>query len=392
MLERLKHSWRLTVLGDSLNVIHVDVKDNGDKTVREFVFDVKNADVRLVEGAVDQEGLPVALLITGSGVITKTLPRNKGTEDQDIVAQLDEYRGSDLAHASNLEENRIHLSMLRRSVLDEIISEYVPKTAKVIHTQLGIPVLLEALEFFGDESSFLTGDYEIVVDSGGIASQSRAEQLAGNYRTADGELLSGEALLPFCTVVSCVKQWLIGLKDNSESASDHYYEKASKILCIGGLAAAFVILLVNALLFMHYQGVRDDLKGSLTEHQAKLKHFNALQTDIEYREGLLQLSGGEMDGRFAYLIDQVGRTVPEKVQLTGLGVHPIIPRKRESDPIRVSNNSVSISGTCRESGDLDDWISTLSELDMVADIAIHSFEKVDGKSINRFKLNIELQG
>lgn len=387
MLTKFRNKWKLWVWGNHVHVVRLHILENGSIDRTDAFFSIKNSDLKPVEGLADQSGLPVIVVFTGKGIISKTIARNKGSESVDIQNALEGYQSTELLYTDTLEENRIHLDIIRNDQAKELISHSELETSKIVHVSIGYHSVWEIKPFFGSAEKLNVGNAELSFDANGITGISKSDIFPPIY-DFDGDHIEGSQLVHLASAMSFLKSVFSG--SEKETGLEEFYGRAIKKMGLVGLAAAFAVLLVNALVFMNLQSKHDRLSTELQGHLAKVSQLERLERDVQIRTELLARSGGDLHGKYASLIDRIGTTVPTSINLNSLEIHPLKERRFDSDPIEIEAKSVLVKGQSASSTDLDSWISELQSVRGIERVEIEGFTQEDPGKENTFSLNLIL--
>ena len=157
------------------------------------------------------------------------------------------------------------------------------------------------------------------------------------------------------------------------------------------VASLFVVLMINAGLFMHFHDRQMVLESSMLEYQDKLTELESLKAELARKQEMAVMSGTSTNGRFAFYADQIAGSVASRVRLTRLTLNPIVKRKNVTDRLEVNPNVIEVEGVCNESEDMNDWVSSLRKLTMVEGLQITGFGKDEGSGQNRFSLELKMR-
>ncbi len=403
MLEALKDIWTRLVWGEKFTSIHVHLLDNEEAQFSAITIERKADDLSIldqlstlssIDGLKDfaDDMIPLAIVITGKGVISKRLPRNVGGEEAQIREYLREYGNTEVTHTVTLNENWLYINIMRSDLVNTWLTKFQKAGVHPVRIELGPSTGWEILQFL-DGREVETGQYKFEFDGHGLGIIEESGSEPGSY-LLDGDSLSGQLLLPYAGVVSLLRNLDSGSDDGllNQKFQTSYYERATKKAGLVSVAVLFVVLLINAGLFMHYHEKQSTLEGQLLEYQGKLSEVELLQTELEQKRLMARASGNNTHGRFAYYADQVAAVLNGNIRLTRLTVNPIQPKEARSNKITVRSNVLEVEGLCKESSELDDWITKLNGLEDVSSVRILDFGKKRDSDENAFSIEITMKG
>lgn len=405
MWERLKDIWTQLVWGDRFMAVHVHISDAGAYTITALTVTRKKEEIEItaqigpdpslhVLKDVSAMDIPTTVILTGKGIISKRIPRNVGSEEVQISEQLAAYGNTNVSHTVTENDNWLYVHVIRTDLLNTWLSRLEEAVIYPLHLCLGASSIWEVLPYLSDTTEVSTGHYRYVFDDHGLDSIQDSDAPSGQY-ILGGDKVSGSILLPYAGIISLFKeaaQTPTSVQGALESQwKEAYYQRATKQAGLIGIAAIFLILLVNTGLFMHLYGKRTDLEAELFTYQGKLSEVALLQQELKRKNEMVQASGTHTHGRFAYHADQVASVLTPDIHLTRLTVNPIQPLEARSDRVTVKTDVLEVEGNCRESSELDRWVTRLDTLDVVQGVHIQGFGKKRGSEDNVFTLNITMK-
>ena len=403
MLEALKDKWTRLVWGEKFTSIHIHLLDNEKAEFTAVTIERKGDELTVLNemtssNSVDElsefvdEYIPLVVLLTGKGIISKRLPRNRGGEGAQVKECISEYGNTEVIHSVTFNENWLYVNMMRSDLTDTWLRRLEQVGLSPIRIELGPSTAWEILRFL-EAREVGTSRYRFEFDTQGFTLIEQSESEAGSY-SLDGEMIAGQLLLPYAGVVALLKTLDIEPDDRPlhDAFQDAYYQRATKKAGLLAVVVLFVVLLVNAGLFMHYHDKQSTLEAQLLEYQGKLSEVELLQQELEQKRLMAKASGNDTHGRFAFYADRVASVLNQDIGLTRLTVNPIQPKEPRSDKITVRPNVLEVEGQCKESAELDDWITKLNELEEVASVRILDFGKKRDSDENQFSLEITMKG
>lgn len=405
MWERLKDIWTQLVWGGRFMAVHVHLTDTEAYTVTALTVTRKKEDIEITAQVspdpslhvlkdVSAKDIPTTVIFTGKGIISKRIPRNVGGEEAQITEQLAAYGNTKVSHTVTTNDNWLYVHVIRTDLLNTWLSRLEEAGIHPLHLCLGASSIWEVLPYLSDTTEVSTGNYRYEFDTHGLGSIHESDEPFGQYMLG-GEQVSGSILLPYAGIISLFKeaaQTPTSVQGALESQwKEAYYQRAIKQAGMIGIAAIFLILLVNTGLFMHFYGKRTDLEAELFTYQGKLSEVTLLEQELKRKKDMVHASGTHTHGRFAYHADQVASVLTPDIRLTRLTVNPIQPLEARSEKITVKTDVLEVEGKCKESSELDRWVTRLDTLEVVQGVHIQGFGKKRGSEDNVFTLNITMK-
>ncbi|MBI1286288.1 MAG: hypothetical protein GC178_01805 [Flavobacteriales bacterium] len=404
MLDRVRSKWNRWVWGTRFQAVHLHLLEGEQVSVTGLVLERKKDEIIISDSFPTgnsleelkrfvQKDVPTALVITGKGVISKRLPRTKGGEQEQVKQMLAEYGSTPVFHAVSIQENWIHISVLRSEVLQDLLQELEEQSINPVQIQVGVPAIWDVLRFTESaDAEVYTGIYRVGYDALGVASMELDDHPSEKYSVV-GDAVDGMYLIPYAAILSMLSAAEKGVPPPKETSGQWeavYYGSAFKKVGMAGVGVLFVLLLTNTLLFTHFHERKLELETAMVEYRGKLDEVESLKKELERKKHVASVSGTGTNGKFAYYADRLGATVPSAIRLTRMTLNPIMKRDRLGERMEVRSNLVEIEGVCKESEELNGWMRTLDTLDVVKELQIEGFEKKEGNDRNEFELAIKL--
>ncbi len=400
MIARFTTIWHRWVWGDKALGLHVHIGEGDHYTIHQLVFENKKQQLQVVEASdvlssLDQlppvtDNPPVMLVVTGKGVVTKRIPRTIGGEDEQVGQQLAEFGNNQVAYAVSIQPDWIYVSVLRNEVMQGWLTRFKDAGFNVVALHVGAPIVWEALRFLDNEGTVHTGDHEATFTSNGLSVIRPNDEPSVRYLLG-GDTVEGNQLLPYAAVIAFLQSMEPSHETNAtvrEQREDAYHVRAFRKLGLVGIAAIFLILLMNAGLFMHFHEKQTVLESDLSEYKTKLDELELMKLELKRRQEIVTVSGSGTHGRFAYFADRLAGTVPKEITLTALIINPVKQKRKSTDRIEVKPSVIEVSGSCERSEELNSWLEDVKAIDVVKALQITGFGKKDAERLNTFSVEI----
>lgn len=393
------------IWGNRFAGVHLHVLEDGKHLVNAVVLERNGDDLKMIDSIelssskkelknIGVSGVPTSLVLTGKGVFQKRLTRNLGGELEQVRGVLDEYAGSDVVNTNTYNENWLYVDLMRSESVDRFMKELRRCDIDPIWVDVGTSCAWNLLQHMDGQSPVLTGIHEFSFDHAGLTNVRVSEESYGNYRL-DEDTISGSSILPYASIISLLNGPVSGDREGNHltaSVDEVYYGNSLKKTGMLAILTVFVILLVNAGLFMHYHEKKGELEVQLSEHRGKLTELNTLEENLNQKKHIASVSGSSTHGDFAYFTDQVVAELEPDIRLTGLAINPIQPKDPLSDRIKVRSNVMEVEGSCDKGNALNIWVGKLEQLTDVMSVTIVDFGKTRSGSENTFLLEITFNG
>lgn len=318
-----------------------------------------------------QKNIPVVLCIDGKNVIHKYVTDNIGNNPLDLVlpnASKDDFYVQKTEYG-----NGNYLSVIRREVLDNFIDALNKLGIIPATIYLGPFVVSNTNFLFAENTTFSTELWTIT------ASNEQVKFTPTINKDFDFTFLNGDSirgcLMPVYSLSIC---YLANISIDEISIStlnkDNFIFKRAVWLtgwCL--LIAVFAILLVNFMVFSHYNRKYEALSNTLQQHQSLLSRNEDLKDQYTKKRKFIERSGLLNSSRFSYYCDRIAQLVPDSIQLTSLQVFPVDSKIRSDKPIVYGENKILVAGNCSNSRYFNNWKDNLKLEPWLRDIYINQF-------------------
>ena len=303
---------------------------------------------------------PVALCLTGRGILVKSIPDVVRIDQQVIQNLLPNAKVEDFYFQLDHGDDRIAgngqatLFMIRRSVADAVISQLSRLGFQVVSLSLNPP------------------------PSGTIPEGSKPE-LSRAYAAAFQVLLG---------------------QNYSEVESDALSENKAQLFArtkVMGIAAVsgcilMLMLLINFFLFSHYRTQSADLADRNNQSGQEVRKFREMETGIAQKTTLINEAGWTGGYPMAWLTDQLMATRPASVRISLLSINPMktqsLPGAREE---LYESGRIKVTGTCDKAATLNNWLFEIRGKDWVKECSISAYEMNRETEKGQFTIDIYIE-
>lgn len=310
---------------------------SGDK----ITVSKKNADLKNITHFAKQysTGMPVAINLSGKGVLQKEIDGNKPSAIEAFYVALPNSKAEDfyIQWTSNKVQT---ITMVRREGANLILNELSDAGLVVVSMSLNL-----------NESELKK---------------------------------TGIALLLGLERVD-VEQEILTLNLEQLQAK-------AKLKGISTLAAAlmFVTLLINFVCYFTYSDKVTRLEQQQNISLDKVDKYQTIEADVSEKIGLIKSTGWTGGYPLAWLTDRVMASKPASIGMSAFVINPIKKRSSEEQPIAFENLKVLIRGNSQEAVELNNWLHEIRAMNWVKDCELvsYNFNKESGKGEFMLALNI----
>jgi hypothetical protein len=328
-------------------------------------------------------GAPVVLVITGKGVLMRSVSAGTDTTHEELVKSVfpDARHEDFLLSRESLADNGTVLCLTRTILAETIVKKFFDQKIQITEVLVGPLTITGILPMVESATSFVfTGQYFFHYTKNRLVEA----QTSGTEPPADvkvGELtLPGVMLCPFAAAFD----FMIINRFNPTTPLTLVREKAQEVRILskvkGGmvisLAVLFFILVVNFLLFDHFTKKYNQQASVVEENQSAVRKADSLNELILQREQFLKQSSGTGNRKSSFIIDRIGASMPAGINLTEITVHPILFKEDETNKEPVYQpHIVRVCAMVKESSALNRWIKQLEGLEWVESVAFSNYHE-----------------
>ncbi len=312
------------------------------------------------------------LHVTGSGVLSR-MADNLSNYQDDLVINGDP---EDFIFSTYDDGVSLAASFFRRALIEkhlEVIEE------KKVHL-LGVSGGLSCL-FMLNESIDFALDYQLVKEEGMLKSFQRLEE--GKDKVLwEGKHLTADQLIAKVLFHRLQKgdEQFTSSQEEVHSAAQTNYRQFSQFRTYG-LALLTVIFLALVINYFYQNQLNDkvaQLELDLSMSNDNLSLLDRLDQE-KIRKEQLVMSAGVTSTRFlTYYLDEIGRTVPEKINLQELEMFPVEGKMKNKRKVEIDETAIRISGNTAGNEILDDWIERMDRFEWVKGIELINYMKTEG--------------
>jgi len=336
---------------------------------------------------------PIALNITGKGLLNKKLPI---LDDSNVDALFHQaFPGvdrNDFHIQKVFGANNGLISIIRKQIVDELLGKMLRAGLVIYSFSLGAmvsSVIWPQLNSYGQELKFdghffkLDENREFLSYENGQAYQSQFpvkvgetpidQQLILAYASAF-QLLLHDRLLQVRADVAVVNVAFDNFIFNS------HLQKKTKYF----IFSLFGMLLLSFLLFSHYSEKNAQLMSSLGAKSADADQAAILQKNILDNETLLKRLNWNGGYHHGFLLTELGSSLPMQLRLNELSINDYKSDKEKPEHIPL----IRILGSSNDPLRVNNWIFELKKKPWVKSVALLKFQEDRAQEQYQFTLNI----
>ena len=330
------------------------------------------------------KNIPLYLSVDGKGVLHKKVSFDSNENKAQLLAKV--LPGAD-EQQFYIQSAGEFVSVLRRDVLDVVITEFKKSGYFIVGTALG-PFALNSILTLVENKVLGTSLYQLQINDAKIHALDKAEASLLKVNIAD-EQLSASAVVAFASALNYfVNSDSFFDAEIVQSSANDFKEKRKFV--VGGISVLvffFILMLVNFLVYDSLKNSNNELEAQFKMQEENFNKSEQLKKELDEKIALKEKLGVNGSTRISYYLDAIAASVPAEIQLTELSLNPVDKKIKEDKEIEYEVNRILISGRCKKSIYYNDWKKDLAKLDWVKNISVVNYIDADDE-VGEFILKI----
>lgn len=324
--------------------------------------------------------MPVALVLSGKGIIHKNMEIADGEEDAEKNFRLvfPSIDANDFFVQQHHHEKNYVLSIARKDWVQELLEKLKRAGIEVCRLSFGGVValhILPQLNVYGEEvqldghqfvmtgKSFQSYAYKAEAKSAfplKVGQQAIDEEMVLAYAAAF-QLLLSDKLAPIVAEVPAVN-------DGFDQLVGTALWKKRALIFLGGL---FALLLLSFTLFSHFNQENEQLLREVGAQTASADQMDLLKQQISKQEHLLKQLAWNGGYNYGFLVNEIGKSMPRPLSLISLSINDFKTEEEKTD----RKPNVKIKGTTANLTAVNNWIFVLREKSWVKSAKLVKFQE-----------------
>ncbi len=346
--------------------------------------------------------MPLVISITGKGIINKKIDATPIDSNKILLNKIlpNANEAEFCIQKTLIDDKSIFVSVIRNSLLDEILNEF--KTIGIDSIQecyLGPFAINNCLPFIDEKiNNIQLKNYKLGVKNGLIQDLNQDDTFtAENVITIGDDPIQLEQLISFATAFSYHRNTLNSGIVNSillEELKLNFKEKRKFVSRTWAmLLSFFFILLINYFVFNNYWTKNNEISSRLEINKSSLNRLDTLKNEFQQKKMFMQQNGLMENSLTSFYADKLAESLPNSISWTNLEIHPVKKKEAnaESDLIQFENKIIRISGNCQYSLDLNDWMKHLKNFLWIDKLELLNYKQDNANDKGAFLLEIQLK-
>lgn len=364
----------------SCRLIELNRRGNELEIIRKK--EIEAALPKILEGL--PKGLPIALVLSGKGVIHKNITSQEAGVDELALfrSTFPSIEVKDFYVQQYISDTNGCLSIARRNVVDELLDRLKRAGLQIYSVSLGGPLaihVLSQLNSYGDEVVF--NGHQFLLTGKQFQSYHFKADLKSKFPIKIGEeTIAEELIIAYAAAFQLMlHEKLSMIVANIEGVNAHFERLISnqgwkkRILIF--LFGLFALLLVSFGMFSHYNQQNEKLLREVGAQTSSAEQIELLQQQIVKQEKQLKQLNWNGGYNYGYLLNEVGSSMPRQLTLLGVTMNDF---KTDQEKLERAPN-VKIKGSTDNLTAVNNWIFVLREKPWVKQAKLLKFkEEQDG--------------
>jgi len=339
------------------------------------------------------EKTPVSISFTGTDILV----RDRENEFDSFQSDLNEALPGAEFNEFFIQTKSEHFAIARRDFIINQLEMFRGQNIMISQLFLGPMGLANCLQYL-DPPNRETGAYGNHYIS--FFNHEISEYLFSDYSKPQGKPLSfGDVLIPrkglICFATAVSNHTPTTISSSEDFTTNDRVEIIQKKWHFVGLVAASLILLISIsaslFAFLNVENKLLNTKKLVKDKSSTLGTINALKKEITSKRQLLQSAGIIENSRTSFFSDQIASSIPKGIRFKSMEIHPVASKRKNSlTQLSYKENEIEIEGDVLLSHQLNQWISTLKDMDWIDDVVLTNFISANNKKSASFNLTIKL--
>lgn len=343
--------------------------------------------------------VPVSLSVNGKGLIHKKVSMG---EKDDLAALLHKvFPNTNLQefyvqHTAPDSSSNVFVSVIRKSIMDEILSQFSQSGYFVVSCALGPFGVASVLPLMDspvrNELSF--SGHHLSIYEGQVADYRQSDIRSLDPTLIGGEYVKPELVIPFAAALSYFSGFSLANNILTVNEQNEAFRQKAMFQTAGvGVLFFFLIsLLVNFFLFSYYDRQKKEYISRVSMSMDMLQRHDTLKKQIEQRQKFLEEAGLLEASRSSYYADRLASDLPSAIRLSQLNVFPFLKSPNETDTkMTFLQKDIRVSGSCRHSTELNEWMKIIKKKDWVGEVAILNYTQDRSQEEGAFSMEIKIR-
>lgn len=362
-----------------------------------LIVSIFNSDLKIIErqSFQDIENLfvgiskdyPIIIHLEGDKIISKETENKKGYRNN-LIFNADI---NDFYFYENFSQQKIFVSITRKDIIDNLISEFNSRNKYIIHFAFGPFVLANLIPILPNETKLTSFQYQLNIANNSIESFLKND---ASYKDFDvnGEIIKQNELVLIATLLDYkFPNSYTEFNTNflASNRSEQKFQTRFKVFGVFMLAFVLIALFVGHLLLNFYsKSLAEKESLYVISQQFEIKAHN-LKEELSLKKTILKTSGVINKEYYTKYIIDFGNTVFPSIVLKSFDINPVEKKIKKNEKITFAQGTLLIKGESKNDSSFNEWVNIVKDLEWVLKLDILDFSE-DRDGVNTFYLKVSL--
>lgn len=394
------------VKGNTAAGVEVDMLPEGGFRMNYVLLKKKKGNLNIVfsgSEVIDLDALktsinsevPLCIAITGKGIISKktTLSENEN-ENSLLHKALPNAAPEDFyLQKTEIANNQAIISVIRKSIIDDLLSQFKNAGFFVVDVSFGplaLTAIIPLINISNGERVNLNG-HILQINNSEINDYVYEKKQETTQVEIGGERMNERCAIAFASGFGYFisKEDTITVPEVTAQKNEFKHKRIFQTAGWALLVFFFSLLLLNFFLFSHYNSRAAELKVKVDKNKDDLASIATLQNELKLKQKLLDRLGVMESSKISLYADRIASGLPKEIRLTEMFIHPVDKNvnagKKELDFVP---KIINISGQCKQSSELNDWVKVLKENDWIKSVNVLNYTQENPNESGVFQIQI----
>jgi len=324
--------------------------------------------------------IPVALVISGKGIIHKNMEIADGEEDlqKNFRSVFPSVEPNDFFVQQHHHTKNFVLSIARKDWVLELLEKLKRAGLEVCRVSFGGVIalhILPQLNVYGEQVQ-IDGHQFVLADKNFQSYTYKAEAKSAFPLKVGQQAIDEEIVLAYAAAFQLLlSDKLPAIVAEVPTVNEGFEKLVGTALwkkrALFFLAGLFALLLISFALFSHYNQENEKLLREVGAQTASADQMDLLKQQISKQEQLLKQLAWNGGYNYGFLVNEIGKSMPRQLSLLALSINDF---KTEEEKAERKPN-IKIKGTTSNLTAVNNWIFVLREKTWVKSAKLLKFQE-----------------
>lgn len=325
---------------------------------------------------------PLAITLTGRGVLIKKTGKLDLLTEQNLQHLFPNLKLAEFYVQHFVSGGTSFVAIVRREIADAVLNAFKKRGAKVMLMSLGPFVtdqVLAQLNIYSGNLNFDGHQLSLDPEKQWLDYTYTLGANAGFTLKIDIEVMPEQFVLAYASAFQLLlheRLDLIAVENEGLAGQLAEYSARLKFKRKGMLVLAgiFGLLLLNFLVFSHYNAANEEMAGRAGQQSSVTVNKEKMEMELKEKEAMVKNLGWNKGLPYAYLCDQLGQTVPASITLTEMTVNNLLStgssllKETLAEPF-----TIRLKGQAENVYVLNDWMYVLKQKPWVKKVQLEKY-------------------